>query len=1516
MSNFDILKSINPSLVAPIEDVIKQLKALLNESDFVEKMRLAFGDSWNREEAETLVQNLATGKQLPEFEIVDSATINGGNGAFDSNNNKIYLSQAFLTQNINSPNVITNILLEEVGHYLDAQLNDTDTPGDEGAIFAAIAQGKQLSSSELAALTAEDDTTKVVIKGQETTLELSATYGNITLDGNLADWTGNDRLDFLPGTSQPGYEVYGKLTGDAYVFAIKSDGTAIGSGTTVWLNTDRDNSTGYQIFGSTGGAEYNVNFFTDNQPYLYTGAAGENFVNGALDHSYSDNQQIVEFAVPVSLLADASKAVDVVIDVNNQVFLPGDYNAQNYTVFADKTLPTRTDNSKKVGIVFSQTTAEQFFGLSDIATNQTAYSQLFMSVQDEVMMAGIPFNILTENDLKDINKLVNYDTLIFPSIRNVKQADLQEIQDTLTDAVYKYNIGIIAAGDFMTNDETGAVHAGDPYYRMKTLLGLQPKAFGSGNVSLTAQNIDHPVMQGYDSDEVIRKYQNPIGFAAYESVDLNYPTQVLVDQTVNGQTYNAVVATETGGRNVHFATTSYLGDNNLAWQALDWSTFDTQPSVSLSLTRKNSLFLSRNDMDTSQDFFDVNPADGSPGIYDELLPILDQWKTDFNFVGSYYINIGDSPETGFYTDWTLSGPYYQELLASGNEIGTHSHTHLQEYAGYDPSNNTNFATPAELEFEFDESKKIIEEQLGITVNGAAFPGAPEQLPTALEISQYFDYTSGGATAVGAGFPSAFGFLTPDQESVYFAPNLWFDFTLIEFGIPVPDGNGGFVPQPLTAEEAQAEWIRQYQEVTSHSNKPIVLMPWHDYGPTNWSNGGYNEEMFTALIREAYNSGAEFATLADASQRIQAFEESKLFVESSGDTITAEVIASAVGNFGLDINGDRVIKSVDNWYAYDENTVFLPSNGGKFTINLGTAQDKVTRIVDLPMRAELQALNGNGTDLEYTFSGEGQVVIEVANPGLVSVVGADRVSLSGSTVQMIFDTINQHSARILAATTGNDVIEGKAGQDILVGSQGNDIIYGEQVISQPATIFTSDFEEAPDRNGGFTAASLDGWNSTDGYIEYWVRDSAEGINHIELNEDPINKYPDARQIYRDITTEAGKFYELTFQYAPRAGYNADVNAIAVKVDGNTLLDVAEDGSANSALVWKTYTVSFTGDGSNKRLEFVSTGTPVNYGRGGHLDQIQLFTYNEDPTIGGNDNISGGLGNDNLYGGAGNDVIYGDNEVSTVFATDFEEAPDRNNGFTAAPLDGWNSTDGNIEYKVGGSAEGMNHIELNEDPINYYPDARQIYRDITTEAGKFYELTFQYAPRVGYDADVNAISIKLDGNNLLKIAEDGFANSALVWKTYTVNFTGDGSTKRLEFLSTGTPVNYGRGGHLDDIKLLAYKEDPTLGGDDILNGGRGNDNLIGGRGNDRFVFAKNDSLLSGELDVIKDFEVGKDKVEFQGWGNVDASSWFGGIVSQDLITNTVDGALFTSNYGGQILFEGVSVEELGGSDFSFT
>jgi hypothetical protein len=903
------------------------------------------------------------------------------------------------------------------------------------------------------------------------------TFGNITLDGNLNDWTASNRLDFIIGTSLPGYEIYGKYAGDNYIFALKST-SAIGSGTTFWLNTDRNASTGYQIFGSTGGAEYNINFFKDNKPYLYTGAAGENFVAGSLNHAFSSDNQIVEFAVAISQLQGNPSAIDLLIDVNNQVFLPGDYAYQKYTIDSNEVLATRTDLSKKVGIVFSPSTAKNYF-------DEKAYTQLFLSMQYQAMQAGIPFDILTEDDLTDINKIVNYDSLIFPSFRNVASDKLGAIEKNLTDAVYKYNIGLITAGEFMTNDQNGNAIAGDPYSRMKNLLGLT-RTGGSGpvNTVLRANDTTHPVMANYSPDEQIRSYNN-IFVNNYATV--NTQGIVLADRETDGQNFNAVIATQTGGRNVHFATEGFMGDNNLVWEALQWSVVDRQSTVRLNMSRDASIFVSRDDVDQSKF------AEEVPIIENSLTSILTEWKNQYNFVGSHYINIGNNQAEGEFTDWSVSAPIYKQWIALGNEIGTHSYTH--------PDFTSNL-TPAQLEFEFNQSKQIIGQQLGINVTGAAIPGNPETLYVSKELKQYLSYVSGGYSGVGAGYPNAFGFMFPGEEYVYLAPNISFDFALIGF-------------KNLTTQQAEQVWTEEYAGVKNHASQAIIHWPWHDYGPTQFDpDPDYKKAMFTNFIARAYNDNTEFVTVNELTERIKAFEKSQVFLNTSGNTITAKVVGSDLGAFSLNIdNTTQKIKSVNNWYAYDDDTVFLPQTGGEYTINLGATPDNVTRIVDLPMRAELTSVTGNGQELQYSFTGDGKVSILVNPPAGKKMLasGANSSKLTGNLLEMSFNNNAQHTAKISIADISTLRVEAESTTRVMYRTESVSSASGGRVISLVGGLPSEMGLASYNFNGvsGTYNVVIGYYDENDGVGQLQVRKGNSLLSSWSLNQNRGSASPDAR-----------------------------------------------------------------------------------------------------------------------------------------------------------------------------------------------------------------------------------------------------------------------------------------------------------------------------------------------------------------------------------------------------------------------
>jgi peptidoglycan/xylan/chitin deacetylase (PgdA/CDA1 family) len=1470
---------------------LSQLSLFVQSPTFLAQMHAIFGNNWAEENTGILLADLVAGN-LPRISVV--AELGGANGAYAADNNTIYLSERFLAANQNQPQLIANVLLEEIGHALDRRLNKTDTPGDEGELFAAAVNNRTLSTGELTRIKSEQDTKTLLLDGQlrqveqatygsinvdgnltdwtsseridiapgssvngyevygkyaannyvfgiksavqigaNTTIWIDAdqnattgfqifgfaggaeysinvdsagtaklfryngnvptevktldasivnnatgngfevavagtdlgttapaainvladvndsvylpgdyslfkyrvsqastapktVYGNITLDGSLADWTASERLDFLPGSGQAGYEVYGKNTADGYAFALKS-AVDIGTNSTIWIDADKNIDTGYKIFGFAGGAEYNINIASDGNAYLYSGAAGQNLI-GRLDAKISTDKKVLEVAIGKDTLA-AGNGINVLADVNETVFLPGDYSTTPYsvsntisgggtgttgnyggitvdgnlsdwksynrvdylpvtktagyqvygksttdayvfglnsstTIGANTTLwldtdsnattgfqifgpntplsvgaeyninisssgeaflysggagqnfvgrvdaklsadgkqwevgvrkdllqtsatsinmvadinnqvflpgdyslapfkvdgpPERTDTNKKVGIVYSETSAKNFF-------SEQAYNQLFTTAQNQAMQAGMPYDMLTEADLKDLSKIAQYDSLIFPYFNNVKTADLPAIEDTLTQASLRYGVGMIAAGDFMTLNENGNALAGDPYQRLKNIFDVnRVRGELPGANTLKIKDTSGGILSSsYTAGETLKAYDN-LSLSAYAG--LSKPGTVLAEQTFGGANYNAVIATETGGRNLHFADPFFLADSNLAWQGLEWSVYGDKTSkarVGLDMTRNKSMFISRDDVDESR--FPGN----APVVEAKVADILAEWKAEYNFVGSHYINIRNvfrdpatNQVTGFVdADWSVLGPIYQKWLDLGNEIATHSYTHPDA---------TSALSPQELEFEFNQSRNVISERLGIQINGAAVPGNPENIKVQQELDKYFQYFTG----VGTSYNNAFGFLTPTSKAVYFAPNISFDFNLIDF-------------RKLTAAQAEVEWAKEYAQITTHGNNPFLEFSWHDYGITETS-AGYTKAMFENFIARAAADGTEFITLDDAQKRIRAFEKANLAVDQVGNTITAKVTnATDIGEFAIDIDQpNKFIKSVTGYYAYDNDSVFTTKTGGTYTINLGdsgTTADDVSRITSLAARSELISVNGDGTNLSFSFSGEGKIITDMkalSGTDRYAVTGADSFKITGDKIELTFNRNLTHNVNI---TIGADVAPTVV-TPITAVTETN----------YPASRTIDLSKLFRDINGDNIVTSVVSSSNTN-----LLKTSLVG-NSLTLNYTPF-EFGTTTITLRG--TAAGKSVDTSF--------NVTVNPVGTVVNGNDTSQTINGGSGNEIIK-------------------------------GLLGNDRLNGNN------GDDALIGGGGNDSLFGGAGNDVLLGANPLSTTPGT---------------------------------------------------------------------------------------------------------------------------------------------------------------------------------------------------------------------------------------------------------------------------
>ncbi|WP_272481070.1 Calx-beta domain-containing protein, partial [Microcystis aeruginosa] len=148
----------------------------------------AFGTSYDVVKATQLRQQWQSRNfsQLPPIEVLSDEVLGTANGAYSSSTNKIYLSASFL--NTASSAAIINVILEEIGHYVDAQINLVDSAGDEGAIFSELVSGESLSSQQLQVLKLENDTAIVEIDGQQIQIEQMATnnlHFNITINDPL-----------------------------------------------------------------------------------------------------------------------------------------------------------------------------------------------------------------------------------------------------------------------------------------------------------------------------------------------------------------------------------------------------------------------------------------------------------------------------------------------------------------------------------------------------------------------------------------------------------------------------------------------------------------------------------------------------------------------------------------------------------------------------------------------------------------------------------------------------------------------------------------------------------------------------------------------------------------------------------------------------------------------------------------------------------------------------------------------------------------------------------------------------------------------------------------------------------------------------------------------------------------------------------------------------------------------------------------------------------------------------------
>ena len=159
--------TLNPVLT----QTYNQLSNLADSDNFWQVFETAFGTKYNRSAAETLRVQWQNHdfSQLPQVGILDSNILGNANGAYASSNNQIYLSANFVANATTED--ISAVLLEEIGHFVDVQINPVDSAGDEGDIFSNLVRGNSLDALALQALKLENDHATIVLNGENLQVE-------------------------------------------------------------------------------------------------------------------------------------------------------------------------------------------------------------------------------------------------------------------------------------------------------------------------------------------------------------------------------------------------------------------------------------------------------------------------------------------------------------------------------------------------------------------------------------------------------------------------------------------------------------------------------------------------------------------------------------------------------------------------------------------------------------------------------------------------------------------------------------------------------------------------------------------------------------------------------------------------------------------------------------------------------------------------------------------------------------------------------------------------------------------------------------------------------------------------------------------------------------------------------------------------------------------------------------------------------------------------------------------------
>ncbi|KZN48721.1 DUF642 domain-containing protein [Pseudoalteromonas luteoviolacea] len=124
-------------------------------------------------------------------------------------------------------------------------------------------------------------------------------------------------------------------------------------------------------------------------------------------------------------------------------------------------------------------------------------------------------------------------------------------------------------------------------------------------------------------------------------------------------------------------------------------------------------------------------------------------------------------------------------------------------------------------------------------------------------------------------------------------------------------------------------------------------------------------------------------------------------------------------------------------------------------------------------------------------------------------------------------------------------------------------------------------------------------------------------------------------------------------------------------------------------------------------------------------------------------------------------------------------------------GWQSEGAKFEIQTSrlgiiSAQDGKQYIELDS------TSNHSVFQSLATEAGKAYEVSFYYSPRVSGNNQTNKVDVKWNGTTVLNLNA-----TQRGWQSFTLSVEATSSSSEIRFTGTGT--NDSLGGFIDDVAV---------------------------------------------------------------------------------------------------------------------